>query len=418
MHGKEQAKRHVRNKEKLLGDEIDEMCRNAQEGQTIGLPIGSDTSHIISELIGTAIDIELIAELGEKPAGFRYVDDFILFFSSRDKAEKALAILTSIISNYELEINASKTKIIETKDLVEESWRYSVKKLTISHEIKKQRDDIHNYFSSIFSLEKKYKDESLAKYSMKQLSSIIIKKDNWNILESYLLKIAYSFPNTIEIVSRILATYKFYDYKLNKENIKRFIDSMLSEHSNSSHHNEVCWLLWLAKELKISITEQNVSNIYNMGSSACTLILLDMMHKKIIKKSFFPLKERKKYASHEKLNQPSWLITYEAGKRKWLGNKDIEFLKKNKEFNILIKNNVSFYNENARIPLFFTIKDNMMKSSKQLFESDDYISDYFEFDELDEEYFDNSEYDTFLDTSHYQKRDTNFEFSTDDLPPI
>lgn len=395
LHGKDKSKNNIKTNEKLLGNEIDTYCRNAQDGQTIGLPIGSDTSHIISEIIGTSIDYELRKKLNKTVVGFRYVDDFFLFFKNRVKAENALAILTSIINSYELEINASKTKIIETKELIEESWRYSVKKLKISPEIKKQRNDIHNYFSSIFNLEKRFKDESIAKYSIKQLTSSIIKKDNWDIVESYLLKVAYSFPNTIEIICRFLITYAHFGIQLNKKNIKRFIHSLLSEHSNASHHNEVCWLLWLSKELAIKIPTSIVMTIFNMNNSICTLILLDMRNKKILDNDCISQEKLNLYADSTALDKENWLVSYEAGKRKWLSD-NIEFIKKHNAFSILLDNNISFYDEDAEPPLLFTRKNEnnnleLEKSSNELLESDEDLSDKFEFDEQDEEYFDNQD---------------------------
>lgn len=402
LHGKEISKGNLNgNKTVLLGDAIDTCCRNAQDGQTIGLPIGSDTSHIISEIIGTAIDLELAKHLKKSLKGFRYVDDFCLFFTSKIKAENTLAILTSILDNYELNINASKTKIIETKDLIEESWRYSIKKLKISYSIKSQRNDIHNFFSSIFSLEKKYKDESIVKYSMKQLSSSIIKKANWDILESYLIKVAYAFPNTIEIVSRFLVTYNHFNYSLDKKNIKRFINTLLIEHSNSSHHNEVCWLLWLTKELKIKLYYKTITKVIDMNNNACLLIILDMRNKKLVNNKSIPSELLKKYTSTDELKNSGWLVSYEAGKRKWLGNKNLNFIKNDEGFNLLLTNKVSFYDENKSPPLLFNKKEyddiNLIKSSiniediGSLLDSNDDISEIFEFNELDEEYFDNSD---------------------------
>ncbi|MBJ2116529.1 MULTISPECIES: RNA-directed DNA polymerase [Proteus] len=400
LHSKEVSKSNIKGP-LLLGDKIDLYCRNAQDGQTVGLPIGSDTSHIISEIIGTAIDLELIKRLSTYPKGFRYVDDFCLFFTNKPEAEKTLAILTSIFNNYELNINASKTKIMETKDLIEESWRYGIKKLKISPEIKSQRNDIHNFFSSIFTLEKKYKDESIAKYSMKQLSSNIIKKDNWDILESYLLKIAYAFPNTIEIVSRFLVTYNYFNYKLDKRNIKRFITSLLEEHSNSSHHNEVCWLLWLTKELTIKPYQRTINQVLDMDNNISLIILLDMVNKELINKKHIPDELLSKFISTDELKNSGWLVSYEAGKRNWLGNDNLEFIKKDKGFKVLLENGVSFYDENTPPPLLFNRKEYEVLNSSEtpppiediniLLNSDHDISEEFEFNELDEEYFDNSE---------------------------
>ena len=153
-----------------------------QDRQTIGLPIGPDTSHIIAEIIGVAIDLQLKEALNKKwPQGFRYVDDYFLFFDTREEAEICLAQLTKAINNFELQINPAKTKIVEVKELVEETWKYNLKKLSVSDRKKQQRNDIHNYFEALFSLEKRYNDESLIKYGLKQLSSKIIKKSNWDV---------------------------------------------------------------------------------------------------------------------------------------------------------------------------------------------------------------------------------------------
>ncbi|MEY0381219.1 hypothetical protein [Morganella morganii] len=324
-----------------------------------------------------------------------------MFFKKRVAAEKALAALTAIINSYELEINASKTKIIETKDLIEESWRYSLKKNTISHEIKKQKNDIHNYFSSVFSLEREYKDESIAKYALKQLSSSIIKKDNWGITESYLLKVAYTFPNTIEVVARFLVNYNSYGYEINKSNIKVFINSLMAEHLNSSHHNEVCWLLWLSKELKILLSKINANRIFEMDSNPCILILLDMYNKGLVSRKFKFTNELDKYKSKDSLTNSNWLVSYEGGKRKWLGNDNLNFIKENKAFKLLLDENVSFYDESIKPPMLFNIRNktnNVTLNEEKLFNSDEDVADEFQFSDLDDEYFDNNDSDdTFFD---------------------
>lgn len=72
----------------LLGNTLDKLVRAAQDGQTIGIPIGPDTSLIVSELVMCAADQTLSESL---PAtGFRYVDDIELSFVTRAEAESAL----------------------------------------------------------------------------------------------------------------------------------------------------------------------------------------------------------------------------------------------------------------------------------------------------------------------------------------
>src|SRR5690606_26294321 len=60
VHGKAASKAALRSKPKriLWGSELDTYVRCMQDGQTQGLPIGPDTSYILAELLGSAIDEE------------------------------------------------------------------------------------------------------------------------------------------------------------------------------------------------------------------------------------------------------------------------------------------------------------------------------------------------------------------------
>ena len=90
LHTKAVAKVKHEKTPEYFGNILDGKCMGVQERQTIGLPIGPDTSHIIAEIIATSIDLELKDGLGFWPQGFRYVDDYYLFFDSREDADKAL----------------------------------------------------------------------------------------------------------------------------------------------------------------------------------------------------------------------------------------------------------------------------------------------------------------------------------------
>lgn len=389
VHTKAVAKKNTKQAPEYYGNLLDARSMALQDGQTMGIPIGPDTSHIISEIIGSAIDKELHDELKYWPAGFRYVDDYYLFFNAREEAERALATLTKIVGNYELQISAAKTKILEVKDLVEESWKYSIKKLTISASRRAQRDDIHNYFQRVFALEKQFKDESIVKYALKQISSSIIKKSNWNVFESYLFKCGYGFPNTLQIIVNIFSTYKKYNYPLDSKALYRFCNNLIIEHAIPDHHGEVSWLLWLAKEMKTSLKREVIREIEKMSSNVCKLMVIDLYESKIIKHSL-KADTLRQYANSDCLMTEDWLLTYEAGKRMWLKNSDSTFITSNYFFNQLIKNNVSFYNENATCHSIFDVKDTI-RLNEEWFDIDADIRDNFYFDDLDEEYFDSAD---------------------------
>ena len=317
------------------------------------------------------------------------MDDFCLFFRERSEADRVLAILTKIIGSYELEINPDKTEIVEVKELVRESWKYLVGDLRISDVVEKQKDDIHRFFESLFSLEQKFKDESLIKYGLKVLSTQIIKKPNWPIAEAYLLKCGNTFPNSLQVIVRIFETYHLYDYPLDEQAITRFCNSVILQHAVSDRHSEVAWALWLALRLEIKIEAAVVRAIQGSASSVCLLLVLDLQHRQQTRANL-PRKYLKNFAEQSGLYSSNWLLAYEAGRRKWLGNKDCSFISSDKFFQHLLANDVQFYDGDRDSPPLFSFKDvyASMQGIADIWVSDDDIDEYFEFDEVHEDYMD------------------------------
>ena len=61
VHGKEEAKKNQKKKTaKYFGNILDNKSMGLQGWQTIGIPIGPDSSHVIAEVIGTTIDTDLV----------------------------------------------------------------------------------------------------------------------------------------------------------------------------------------------------------------------------------------------------------------------------------------------------------------------------------------------------------------------
>jgi len=61
LHTKEKARADT--KYALPGNRLDLWMRECQDKQTGGIPIGPDTSYIVSEVIGTAMDLQLLDKL-------------------------------------------------------------------------------------------------------------------------------------------------------------------------------------------------------------------------------------------------------------------------------------------------------------------------------------------------------------------
>lgn len=389
LHSKQVAKRN--RTRRLLGNLLDETSRNLQDGQTIGLPIGPDTSHIIAELITAAIDKKLENELGKDIAGLRYVDDYYLFFRSRNEAENALATLIRLLQEYELQINFEKTRICETVELADDLWTHELRAFHISEKATTQNRDLHHFLEISKRTAARNADESVMLYAIKKAASKVIRRENWRTFVAHLCHVAIAYPNTLQQVERILSTYVSIGYPIDRAALGRLANSIIDEHAPLNHHSEVAWCLWMCKSLDLKLSEENVRRTSAMRSSVCSLILLDLEQSgklpiAIDHSTWDDLR------AEEHLLGDSWLLCYEAGIRNWGGFQKAT-VEANPYFNDLAKRDIHFYEPLAKSRRIFTFDEEAAKKAKgdntedwlSLLDGDD-AEEYVEFDDDPNEY--------------------------------
>jgi hypothetical protein len=230
----------------------------------MGVPIGPDTSHIIAEAIATAVDMELKKRFKRFPAGFRYVDDYYLFFETANEAEKALASLIRSLKDFELHINFDKTKICSVIEITDDYWTHQIRSFAISGSGKRQESDINHFFELAKDLSRRNSDESVLTYALKRISSTLAKKNNWDLFEAHVCHVALAYPNTLQTVARIISTYAHVGYPINKVRLERMINAVIQDHAPLGHHSKVAWTLWMCKDLDIIPSAENVDVLSEM----------------------------------------------------------------------------------------------------------------------------------------------------------
>ncbi len=103
IHGKATAKAQ-RGNPNLYGNKLDALLRMAQDQQTVGIPIGPDTSLVVAEIVLSAIDQELTKSVANI-RGLRYSDDFELYSPDPSAAEGGIAALQQTLLEFELRLN-------------------------------------------------------------------------------------------------------------------------------------------------------------------------------------------------------------------------------------------------------------------------------------------------------------------------
>ena len=377
LHGKTVSKKNRKVTAKYFGNLLDLSLRQGQEEQTIGLPIGPDTSHIIAEAIATAIDLELKKRIKNFPAGFRYVDDYFMFFATSHEAEATLAALIRSLKEFELQINFEKTKTCSVIEITDDYWTHQLRSFPIAKIGRRQASDINHFFELAKDLARRHSDESVITYALKRASSVIVRKENWNCFEAHVCHVALAYPNTIQTVARLLSTYAHVGYPINRNRLQRMINAVIQDHAPLGHHSEVAWSLWICKDLDLKLSDTNIDLVSEMHSSVCALILLDLHESgKLTKPPKFTY--WKQFENAESLYGDLWLLSYEAGARGWAGFSNAHILS-DQYFALALAKNIHFYDTSAILAPIFQAKPSALKNLKIA-----YLADLFDLDDVDD----------------------------------
>ncbi len=329
----------------LLGNRIDHQVQQTMHGQTIGIPIGPDTSLIIAEIIGSKID-ELIKNKIPNAKGYRYIDDMYFFFHTYAEAEEMLIVIQQILKEYELQINSDKTKIRQIPHGIEPDWVIQLRKFEIRTTARKQYNDIISFFSLAFDLALKLPSEYVLSYSISRIQHLkILSDDNFKLLEKMLLKTVVAEPSTIKEVVRILLTYKD---KISVINLQKVVFDFIEFNCLRGNDYELAWALWIIKSFEIKVPKKTAAILSGCADPTSTLIILDLIENELIKEDEIDLSVWKSKIDEHSLMDENWLLAYECAVKGWLLD-DFSYIDKVPYFKILKQNKISFYDGNRQI---------------------------------------------------------------------
>ncbi|MEM8723117.1 MAG: RNA-directed DNA polymerase [Cyanobacteria bacterium P01_G01_bin.39] len=341
IHTKQLAKANY--SDNLYGNLLDKCIRNTQDGQTLGIPIGTDTSYIISEVIGSAIDSLLYDNLGDKLQGFRYIDDYYLYFGSRSEAESTSRKLHHILKEFELEPNASKMLIMDLPEPIEDEWYSDLHSFNIGRYSRNQRDELLIYFSKTFQHYKNFSSQSIIKYAVSKIKKLSVFKENWELYQSLLLQSLVADSGIISIIYEIFSLYRTRGLQLNINKIHSSINKFLVYQAELSHGYEVSWALWLCKNFEIQISEEAINKVLNVEDSIVGIIAFDLIKNSSLISSNVNLDRWERLMDSSELYSRNWLFAYEANFQGWSSSMP-DYVASDDFFSILKSNNVNFYN--------------------------------------------------------------------------
>jgi hypothetical protein len=342
----------------LLGNKIDYWIRMGQDQQTVGVPIGHDTSLVMAELIMQRCDEALVREVPNL-RGHRFIDDYELSFQTRTEAEDAFHVLDRCLADFELALNLKKTKISELPMPFEPAWTTELKVFSFSRNSQfGQAADLNNFFNKAFALHSSNPGESVLSFAIAKLRGMDVDPGNWELFQKLLLLCATPEPATLPYVLEQIITRKNAGAAPLVPALEEVANELIVKHSPLRHSSEVANAAWACLALRLRLHDKAVDAISRCDDSVVALLALDCERHKLVSK---PL-EKSIWISHmtqESLYDKHWLLAYEANIKKWLPNTGgVDHVQADVNFRFLKRNKVSFYNSRlgapraaARVPL-------------------------------------------------------------------
>lgn len=342
-----------------LGDRLDRAIRQCQSDQTMGIPVGPDTSRVIGEIIGVAIERQLTSQLLHfDQRALRFVDDMYIGIETHENPSTIISAASRALSYFELDINIEKTAVLGVEENTEPDWISELRRFNISKFSGQQQTRIEEFFKKAIYLSGLHPKDGVLRYAIKKSRSFLLKDGIYEYYFDWIMRICRHDSSCIPAMAQIFIENNYLKKNVNIEKLKRFIVGIIDNNINSHYAFEISWALFISKALKIPLSSDALNKILQMDSSICSLIVLDLNDSGLVDGPI-DLSLIEKSNVKENLDGPLWLLIYEASLKGWIAKKTPCFIQNHPLFGELIKKKVSFYNT----------KRNVKTTKKELFDA-------------------------------------------------
>lgn len=294
----ERGKRQVANNKeniKVSGRMLDKIMRNMQNSETYGVPTGSLLTRIVMELVMTYFDEELKKELGTNIDFTRYVDDFFFGYETEEELSRIKKSMENLITKYNLQMNDTKTTIIEYYNLKKDSnlvdffdrseeTNYKQIRQFLNTGIKEISEGIKGSDKLLFTslrylLEDRRKNSD--KNKLKKLLHTFTRKNAENLISAQatimeeLLEIVFLTPKAfvpfmqlikeIERIEKIVGEKEVTLYLtklLNSERLKNLLVKKLEIYCKNEFNQEAYVILTLCRKFKVLLDIDEIEHIF------------------------------------------------------------------------------------------------------------------------------------------------------------
>ena len=394
IHGKVLAKKKKQDMT-MYGNLLDLLVRNAQDGQTIGLPVGPDTSRLLAEIIGTAVDQAIQKALkgsrhwsAKQRGGMRFVDDYTFGCSSQQEAEIIIAAVRRCANEFELELNNNKTNISPTGPFFPAAWKEHIRSLLPSADA--DESSLLRYFYGVEVAVRAHPEANVQKFAIQNARRLFLESGEWRLIEDYLLSSYRHNPTVLPIVLEILILRHLDKKDVDIERIGSFVAARLPALTRLQKRGEICWLIFLCICLKATLRAPAVSELFDVEDGAIAILISDAKRLGLIQGTI-DQSTWDRSLTQDGLRSSMWLYAYESTLKNLNSTRSKGHVTADPYFGPMMALNIEFYRSGSfhmnRSALLSRLRHERLRQLiQQAAVETDLAEDFDDFDDAEEAY--------------------------------
>lgn len=308
IHGKAFAKQNRGTQH--YGNLIDLLCRNAQDGQTIGLPVGPDCSRLIAEVVASAIDTTLRAkvEIGPQDAS-RYIDDYTISSGANHSSNNLIAALRQAAAEYELELNNDKSTILSTSTRHDSGWKQEIR--SYIPQKMSGNDEFQHFFYRVGRMCNAHPDVNVEKYAFQNARVAFVSATNWDKIQSHLIAAYRRNASLVAFLVEISLLRQVERNDIDLPKLTEFLEHRLPLLARENRTGEIIWFLFLSARLNLSLSAKSVEPLTEIDNSMVALLTAFCVKRQLVDGAIDFTKWNTALSS-DGLRSGMWLYAYES----------------------------------------------------------------------------------------------------------
>lgn len=331
---------------KLIGNSLDAALRQAQDGQTVGIPIGPDSSMVLAECLLSAVEAKLSARMPGLQ-GYRFWDDIELVFGTQGEAEQAVGELQEILSEFELSLNPRKTCVVELPIPIEEDGIPEIRTWNLEPTTAGLKWDLHGFFDHVFRTVAGARGGHAAAFALGRLRAMPLDAELWELVQANALQLLVAEPSSARHVASLFEAAVARGHSVSKDGIALATERLAVRHTALGQGSEIAWALWLCIQNKVHISTLTAEAVTRLQDDLVGLLVLHAESLSLMPTSL-DVSSWEQYMVPDELFGPHWLLSYEARTKGWLPSTGVaDHIADDPFFSALRTAGVSFYDVSA-----------------------------------------------------------------------